>query len=196
MKRILSSILLLLLLTTTSAIAQTTYDLGTGSELSVEGTSNVRDWDGVANELSGTLLLSEPVSSLEELQATDLQSLTLEIPVEGLENNNGKLTSNMHKYLKGNDHPVISFKLTGVDSLVVNGSTAELTSRGEVTVAGVTLPVMISNEMSLESEGTLLVNGVQDLKMTDFGIDPPTAMFGAIRAVDDVQIHYTLLFQL
>ncbi|MEX0594154.1 MAG: hypothetical protein WD115_05210, partial [Balneolaceae bacterium] len=136
MKRILSSILLLLLLTTTSAIAQTTYDLGTGSELSVEGTSNVRDWDGVANELSGTLLLSEPVSSLEELQATDLQSLTLEIPVEGLENDNGKLTSNMHKYLKETNHPVISFKLTGVDSLVVNGSTAELTSRGEVTVAG------------------------------------------------------------
>ncbi|MGM0507062.1 MAG: YceI family protein [Bacteroidota bacterium] len=195
MKRILTSTLLALLLTATAVHAQTTYNLGSESELAVEGTSNVRDWDGVASDLSGTLQLAGAVTSLDELQSADLNSLSLEIPVKGLENDSGKLTKNMHKYLKEKDHPVITFKLTGVDELVVNGSTAELTSRGEVSVAGVTQPITISNEMSLQDDGTLVVTGVQDLKMTDFEIDPPTAMFGAIRAVDEVQVHYTLQFQ-
>lgn len=195
MKRIWTTTLFALLLTATAVNAQTTYNASSESELSVEGTSNIRDWDGVATELSGALQLAEPVTSIEELQATDLQSLSLEIPVDGLENDSGKLTSNMHKYLKGKDHPVISFKLTGVDEVAVTGSTAELTSRGEVTVAGVTLPITVSTELSILDSGILLATGVQDLKMTDFGIDPPTAMFGAIRATDEVQIHYAIRFQ-
>lgn len=195
MKRNWTITLFALLLTATAVDAQTTYTASSESELSVVGTSNVRDWDGVATELSGSLQLAEPVSSIEELQASDLQSLSLEVPVNGLENDNGRLTSNMHKYLKGDDHPVISFKLTGVDELTLSGSTATLTSRGEVTVAGVTLPITLSNELRLQDGGILLATGVQELKMTDFGIDPPTAMFGAIRAVDEVQIHYTIRFQ-
>lgn len=195
MKRIVTSTLLMLLLTAAAVDAQTTYTVGSESEITIEGTSNVRDWDGISSELSGTLLLSEPVSSMDELQSADLQSLSLEVPVESIENDNGRLTNNMHKYLKEKDHPVITFHLTGIDEILVNGSTAQLTSRGDVTVAGVTLPITITNEMRLQDGGTLVVTGVQDLKMTDFGIDPPTAMLGAIRAADEVQIHYTLQFQ-
>lgn len=195
MKRKWTTTLLILLMSAATAYSQTTYNLSDESELSVEGTSNVRDWDGVASDLSGTLQLTRIPQSLDDLEATDLQSLSIEIPVKSIENDNGKLTSNMHKYLKEKEQPVITFKLTGVDELVINGSSASITSRGDVSVAGVTLPVTMSSELAILPDGVIQVTGIQELKMTDFGIDPPTAMFGAIRAVDEVQVHYSVQFQ-
>lgn len=42
------------------------------------------------------------------------------------------------------------------------------------------------------SDGTVHVKGVVPVKMTDFGITPPTAIFGRLRTGDDVKVNFEL----
>jgi len=38
--------------------------------------------------------------------------------------------------------------------------------------------------------GEIQFTGSQELLMTDFGIDPPTAVFGTIRSKDEIRIEF------
>jgi hypothetical protein len=42
--------------------------------------------------------------------------------------------------------------------------------------------------------GVVNVKGIVPLKMTDFGVDPPTAMLGALKTGDDIKINYDFQF--
>jgi polyisoprenoid-binding protein YceI len=40
--------------------------------------------------------------------------------------------------------------------------------------------------------GTVNATGMVPIKMTDFGIKPPTAMFGTLRTGDEVKVNFAL----
>lgn len=51
----------------------------------------------------------------------------------------------------------------------------------------------VSVQGIVESEGnTITVTGAKKIDMTEFGIEPPSAMFGAIQVGKDVNILFTL----
>lgn len=200
MKRILSlSILLTLLLTFTQySEAQNTVELTLeeGHEMMIDGSSNIRDWDAQINTLNTTFVMNEfDASDLSSLTADHFQSLELSIPVEDIESGSGKLTNNMHKYLKEKDHPNITFNLSDIESVTVNGNQATITANGVVNAAGVDHETTMTVDATFE-DGNVTFSGTQQLKMTDFNIDPPTAVLGTIRARDEIDIIYSLTFSL
>jgi hypothetical protein len=44
-----------------------------------------------------------------------------------------------------------------------------------------------------DGSGKLTGTGSVDLKMTDFGIDPPSALLGLVRAHDDIRVRFNLV---
>ena len=165
-----------------------------GHEMMIDGTSNVRDWDAKVKTINPTIVMkSFDMSDLSNLSAEHFEELELSIPVEDIESESGRLTKNMHKYLKGDDHPMITFDLSQIDSISVNGNTATITASGVINAAGVDHQTTMTVDATFEN-GTVTFSGTQPLKMTDFNIDPPTALFGTIRATDEIDIIYTLTF--
>ena len=103
----------------------------------------------------------------------------------------GKLTSNIHKYLHEKDHPNITFNLSTIDSISVDGNTATINATGIINAGGVDRETSMTVEAMFEN-GSVTFSGTQPLLMTDFNIDPPTALFGTIRARDEIDIIYSL----
>jgi polyisoprenoid-binding protein YceI len=64
--------------------------------------------------------------------------------------------------------------------------------RGELTMAGVTKPVDMVARASSTPEGKLRVQGRYLLRMTDWGVRPPTLMLGTLKVGDAVVIRFDL----
>lgn len=168
--------------------------LESGHEMMIDGTSNIRDWDAQVKTINSTFVMNEfDMSDLSSLTADHFETLELSIPVEDIESDSGKLTKNMHKYLKEDDHPMITFNLSSIDSMSVDGNTATINATGIVNAAGVDNEISMTVQALFEN-GNVTFSGTQPLLMTDFGIDPPTALFGTIRARDEIDIIYSLTF--
>ncbi len=61
-----------------------------------------------------------------------------------------------------------------------------------ITITNVTKHFTIYLEQHTNEVGNIMVKGFQDLKMTDFSIKPPTALFGLIKVHDDLRIEFDL----
>lgn len=165
-----------------------------GHEMVIDGTSNIRDWDAEVKTVNANFVMNQfDMSNLSSLTADHFETLELSIPVDDIESGSGKLTSNMHKYLKEKDHPMITFNLTDIDSVTINGNVATITANGIVNAAGVDHETTMTVDATFE-DGKVTFSGTQPLLMTDFNIDPPTALFGTIRARDEIDIIYSMTF--
>lgn len=156
-------------------------------QMSVSGTSSLHDWTSSVTDLSGQAEITMKNGIL-----TDIPSLNLKIRVEGIESTKGRIMDNKtYKALESDDHPYITFRLSKLAVKNQADKQITVTATGNLTIAGKTRSV------SLDAQGTKQGNaihfkGSKDLKMTDFGIDPPTAMLGALKTGDDITIDYSL----
>lgn len=198
MKRLLSILTIFgLMLSVQDVAAQNSdiqFSLDSGHEMIIDGTSNVRDWDADVKTVNATFVLSQfDLSDLSSLTPDHFKTMELSIPVEDIESDSGRLTRNLQGYLEVDDHPYITFKMNGIDSVSVNGNSAEITANGVINAAGVDHETTM-NVTATINDGKVTFSGTQELLMTDFGIDPPTAMLGSIRARDEISIIYSLTF--
>lgn len=195
--RFLLTPFLALSIVTGSLFAQdVSLTLAPDHEIVIDGTSNARDWEATVGSVEAEFRLSGyNGSTLDDLQPEHFEVLNLQIPVESIESDSRGLTRNIHNYLEGDDYPYITFELNSVNEIQRNGNTATLSAEGVVTAAGKSHPVEMTVNAEKSSNGSFIFSGQQDLKMTSFDIDPPTAMFGAIRARDEFSVIYNVTFQ-
>jgi polyisoprenoid-binding protein YceI len=193
--RIIAALLLTLFLAT-SAFAQTVTLTLTNSEMKIEGTSNVIDWDANVNVMNVSLLMNNTENfSLASLTPDSFNSLTIQMPVKDIVSDTRGLTGNIQKYLKIDQHPAIRFELDKIESIQSSnqdGADMLITANGFVTAAGVSSPVTMQVLAKQNANGTITFFGEQSLKMTSFNIDPPTAVMGTVRARDDFKVIYNL----
>ena len=195
-KSILYSLTLSLFFVFSSATAQDiTLNLSEIHEFKIDGDSNVRSWDADVTQANGTLELSGIENfSLDAFTTDTFHSLNITIPVSGIESDSGRLTSNLQSYLKGDDFPEITFNLTEVTSIEMDGDKAVITANGIVNAAGVDNEVSMSVEAVVNPDNTVTFSGSQQLLMTSFNIDPPTAVMGTIRSRDEMEIIFQVSF--
>lgn len=190
------SLLAVLLLTAGATIGQDMQlNIQDSPNMHLYGEANIKSWDAAINEVNGTLTLQDIENiTAETLSPEAFQNLTLTIPVEEIEAESGGLTSNIHKYLKGDDYPNITFDLNNVTDITEQEDGSFLISgSGVISAAGAENTVEMQVTANLVNDG-IQFTGEQELLMTDFGIDPPTAVFGTIRSRDEIRIEFDVSF--
>lgn len=187
--------LVVMLFATSSLMAQnSTFTIQPGYELTVDGSSNIHDWHADATSIEAELVLSGFNGSLESLTSNAFESLSMTIPVEDLDSGSRGLDRNLRNNLNADDFPNITFELSEVTSVEQSGDGLLITAEGSVTAAGSAHPVVMTVNATVDSEGGLQFSGTQPLKMTDFNIDPPTALLGTVRAADEFSVIYSVVF--
>ena len=97
--------------------------------------------------------------------------------------------------LKAMSHPEIVFQL--MEAAVVETPTGaddwyRLRVRGHLTIAGTTRVVeTVVLGRQLEN-GQFQLRGSKELTMTEFGVQPPVALLGLIKAKDQIEVHFDL----
>ena len=183
---LLSSVVFLFLSTNLSNAQQFSLTKNRESKLIVYGTSNIHDWEVVAESFEGTLLLTSKEAGL-------LEKLTVQLLAEGLKSGKSGMDKNTYKALKTNTHKHITFKLKGVTEVVEKTAgiyTAKTT--GDLTIAGVTNTISLSITVQVKGNEVQL-SGSKAVKMTDYGVEPPKALLGTIKTGDEVTIKFNVI---
>ncbi|HET8864142.1 MAG TPA: YceI family protein [Gracilimonas sp.] len=180
-------ILITLILSLSSMVlyAQNYNTVTNESEVIIDGTSNVHDWESKAEQFSGTATIE-----IEEDSLISISNLEFNVVVDGIKSGKGGMDDKIYGALNKKKHPNIMFVL----SEVTNISADSLTANGELTISGVTKTIQMEVEYEILPNGSVLFKGTQPITMTDYDVDPPKAMFGAIKAGADVEVIFDAKF--
>ena len=176
------------LLLGSTLLAQEKYVLSEENTMKVTGTSTLHDWEVVSNGVSGSLLFeikgkakkNQPLKG--SIISSDLSLKVVSLKSERGETMNGK----MHRALLYDEFPEIKFQLT--NAISVNQDSM---AKGVLTIAGKENSVEIELTLTA-SENAIAVQGSKGIKLSDFEIDPPSAMFGQIETGNDIVIAFDL----
>ncbi|UJP63869.1 YceI family protein [Mongoliitalea daihaiensis] len=182
-KLIVASLSLLLFLNF-SVLAQTNYTIASGTELKITGGSSLHDWEMISKDAKGSAVFTITGNSINSAQ-----SLKVNAEAESLKSGTRGLDNNAYKALKTSQHKQISFTLKEL-----SGSAPNFTAKGDFTIAGVTKSASFPIKLT-QSGNNLVFEGSYDTKLTNFSIDPPTALMGTVKTRDDVTIHFKTIFQ-
>ena len=193
-QRIITLLTTFLLIAGSAFAQEMTLDIQDNPEMHIYGDSNIKKWDAAVNEVTGSLTLQNMEElSTEILTPENFRSATITVPVEQIESESGGLTKNIHKYLEADDHPNITFELVEITNIVQQNDSLIVSAQGVINAAGKDNPVEMVVNASM-NDGSLQISGEKELLMTDFDIDPPTAVFGTIRARDEFVVRFNVTF--
>lgn len=162
------------------AEAQTLKINPAASSITIQGTSNLHNWESKAQEINGQINAN--------LLSKQVQSLMVEIPVKSIKSGEKLMDTKTYEAFNADKNPNIQFKMTEVNNLQINETNVNVTLTGNLTLAGVTRKVSIKAAGKPQKNNSYNFVGSVALKMTDFDIKPPTAMMGMLKVGNDINL--------
>lgn len=157
----------------------------------IEGTSNLHDWQTKVVKANLTAEFA-----LENNLLNAIGEVVLVADAKSIKSDKGSvMDGKTHDALKVDKHPTITFRLKQIQSLASANRVTEIRTVGNLTIAGVTRPITMTVFAKLLPNGEVEVWGSQKLKMTDFKVDPPTALMGSIRTGDEIIVRFDLILK-
>lgn len=153
------------------------------SKMEIDGTSNVHDWTENVETINGTCTATIEGTTLQEISNMDIS-----IPVRSIKSGKGTMDKNTYNALNADKYPNIVFKLK---SASISGNKVVL--NGTLTISGKTQNISMTCGYAAHGKA-LTIKGEHKMKMTQYGIDPPTAMLGAMTTGDDLTIKFNIVF--
>lgn len=188
MKRTITSALALLVLIAGVAGAER-YTPVQGSMIRIEGTSSLHAWKMEGTTISGQITAPTPDKWENGLDST---SVSVSIPVTSIRSEHKKMDKLMSAALKAEKNPEVRFDLTTAALENSGASTFVVETSGKLTIAGVTRDVDMK-VAGVRAGSTYTLTGSVPIRMSDYGIKPPTAMLGTIRTGNDVTVSFRWL---
>ena len=115
----------------------------------------------------------------------------MRVPAEKLDCGNGTMNEHMWKAIKAKDAPTIEFRVTGYDVDRADG-VVHGTLNGTLSLGGVQHPVAVRAEGRPDASGALHVVGSHEIRMTEFGLKPPSLMMGTMKVDERVKVSFEL----
>lgn len=193
MMRILSIVLLTAVAGLTLALAparEARVTLLPESRLAISGTSTVNRFTCATDEVDGEGRI--PLDAAPRVRAEQSEAW-LRVPVETFDCGNRRMNGDFLDALKAKEHPEIRFELADVDLGDTVGDDRRVLAMGQLTIAGNARQVSVELLGRQAGDGRLVAEGSVPLRMTDFGIDPPTALMGLIKAHDHIVVRFDLV---
>ena len=163
-----------------------------GSELSINGTSNVHDFHCKTNKINAYIDVDPAYTKDLTKVARPIVSVKVNIAVKSLSCGNRKMDENMYNTLKADQNQLIKYTLSGYD--ILNGSATAFAAKtnGTLTILGKDKIVAMRIDAARLNEGKATAQGEETLLMTDFGIKPPSFMFGTMKVGNEVKVKFDL----
>lgn len=195
MKYLLTSLIMFLSVAIGNVLAQSnSVTLLEKSTMQIDGTSNVHDWTADVEQMDFDISFDQSAVEGESLQ-NPVTDLSLTVPVEGLESGKGRMNNKIYDALKKDDHPTITFEMSSSELTETTSDTGfMLNTSGTLTVAGTSNEISLPVEGTIQDDGTFKFTGSYEIDMNDYNVDPPSAMFGAVKSGEMVTINFELFF--
>ena len=155
-------------------------------KITINGTSSMHDWQSSVQKLE-----AKGSFGITDNTLTDIRDIVVKIPVTAIKSTKGRIMDNKtYDAFNHEKNPTITFTLTGEK---INEGNGTMSISGNLNMAGVTKAIEMLVSYKLLAGGDLQVSGSKKLLMTDYKMDPPTAMMGAIQVGDEVTVTFELV---
>jgi polyisoprenoid-binding protein YceI len=187
---------LLIAFTATAAAAQETARVAVAqdSKLWIDGTSNLHDWSCKADKIEANVDLDKAAAAqLDAAPPKALKRVEVKVAVKALKCGHGAMDNNLYKALNADATPDVTYILATFDAAPgATSDTFTLKTVGSLNIAGKENQLSMDVVATRMPDGTVIAKGTVPIKMTDYGIKPPTALFGRLKTGDEVKVSFEL----
>jgi polyisoprenoid-binding protein YceI len=192
--RILAAALIACVATTATAQETARVPVAPESKLWIDGTSNLHNWSCKAEKIEAAIDFDKAAAmNVGAAGPNALKRVDVKVPVRSLKCGHGAMDDNLYKALNADAAPDVSYILATFE--VVPGDTKDtftLKTVGTLNIAGKANALSMDVTATRMPDGSLKATGVVPVKMTDYGIKPPTAIFGRLKTGDEVKVNFEL----
>ena len=153
------------------------------SYISIHGSSNVNQFQ-----------FTNDSPEIEALTANPFMDSRIKIPVRNFEASNKRMLNDFYDMVKASEYPYIDITIEPRNSADFEETSGLTRFRTIVTIAGKSNEYIVPSHISGCTKSGYMLQGDLEVKLTDFDIEPPTKVFGAVKVNDDVFINFA--FQL
>ncbi|MGZ3757885.1 MAG: YceI family protein [Mucilaginibacter sp.] len=178
--------------TTTVVKAQVNYKLISGKDINIKvlGSSNVHDWNMASSKIE-----SQGDFKVEGDVLHALSSFTLSLDAKSLKSEHELMDSRTYKAIKADQFPKITYKLNSATITQVQKGKYSIKTTGDLTIAGATQNITMIVTAVVNADNTITCTGSQNLKLTDYKIDPPSFMLGAMKVKNELTVQFNLVYK-
>ena len=182
--------------TSTLAPGLVHYDASpTGSKMRIEGTANIKDWSMESILLGGYIEADAkfPESALADAKAAK-PVVSVYMPVRSFKSGSAAMDNRMQKEMKEPQFKRIEYKLIELKPTSAPGATGALKfdAIGVLTIVGKARTNSMPVSIEKSADGKIKVTGTAAVKMTDYGIEPPSTL-GLFVSGDDLKLKFEWL---
>jgi polyisoprenoid-binding protein YceI len=181
----LIGLMALLMAVYSSSITAQSLKLNPKFNLTIAGTTNVHDYETKVTQMNGEIVLNG---------TNQVKTLVVNIPVKSIKSKEKLMDTKTYEAFNAEKHPNITFKMTELQSLQINGADVTVAVAGNLTMNGTTKKVTLKSSGKALKSGVYQFKGAVALKMTDFNMKPPTAMMGMMKVGDGITLKYDVTF--
>lgn len=182
-----STVGILLLVMVAATTAQAEKVTMKSHKLTVAGTSTLHDW-----KCPATKLVSSGDVTMEGLELKSMNNLWVEVESKSIKSEKDAMDEKIYEALKTDAYQKITFQMAKMKSIEKKGDSYSIVAAGNLTIAGVSKPVELTVVGKVLPGGDIEFSGSKTMRMTMFNVDPPTAMWGVVKAGDEITIAFTL----
>lgn len=157
------------------------------STVSIYGTSNVHDWSEHCEDVKGAVQLTQDGENVT------LQNLNFKVNVKDIKSGKSTMDNYTYEALLEEEFPTISFQSSDI---VTSGTPLSLkvVATGKMMIAGDAQTTKVTASCTYSPYG-LKCSGMKVMDMTEYGVEPPSVMFGAMTVGKEVEVHYEIQFK-
>jgi polyisoprenoid-binding protein YceI len=171
-----------------STFTQSTFYLQPeNSQIVIQGTSTVHDWHMDLKSMNSEII----VKSSE----AEISSVHFSCKAKDLLSDNSIMNSKTQDALKSKKYPEITFISEKITSLTKNGNNIKGKALGTLSIAGVKKTVEIPFNGTI-SNPKISISGSKKILMSDFNMESPTAMLGALKTGNEISIKFSVVYKL
>ena len=169
-------------------------DVGGDSRVWIEGKTNIAGWSCSATAVDATIAV-EVAFKEDPNFPRYLRRVQVRVPVKALKCGNAQMEKSLRRALKadgatGAAYITASFEAARDGSDSTNAET--VSTLGSLAIAGRENSVKMDVGTTRLADGTIEARGSVPILMSDFDIEPPTALFGAVRAANRVMVKFAM----
>ncbi|HEY2323961.1 MAG TPA: YceI family protein [Thermoanaerobaculia bacterium] len=202
---------------TSAAADAARFSISPRSVLTLEGSSNVARWRCTGTTLDGEATVAAPLAKINEvidrIEDGDIgvwmsnpaegrfpaPRFELVVPVASLRCSGGRpMERDLNHALRAQQYPRIEFQLDGVRDAIEHDIDQHLyrtSVGGHLVLAGTTRDIVVRVTAERLSRRQFRIHAELPVRMTQFRIEPPRALFGMIQAHDELVVTFDLILE-
>jgi polyisoprenoid-binding protein YceI len=181
------------LLSITQALyAQSVYKLTPGKDVNVKvlGSSNVHDWT-----MTSTGIVSQGEFKVEGDQLKSLTGFSFTVDAKSLKSEHDGMDNRTYKAINADKYPKIIYKLTSATISPIQKGKFLIKAIGDLTISGATQTITLNVTATVNADNSITCTGSEKIKLTDYKIQPPSFMLGAMKVANDLTIQFNLIYK-